>query len=135
MARHWPGWQWACNTALYLGIMTALSVRMSSVNPIQPTRAMSSQRPCRCGSDPLRLPARSAVIVRLCCRFIDAPGSCLRENCLHMQALLSYVTYYHMCVLKSLRATLRPSGARFPPTGTLSEREISSHEQNGDKSA
>src|SRR6266852_4519320 len=78
-----------------------------TVTAIQPTRASTNQRPCRRVSDPLRTPGRSMSTVGLCCRFIDAPGSCLHANCLCMQALLFCLAYYHMCVLKSLRESLR----------------------------
>src|SRR5258708_1239944 len=90
---------------------------MNSVKTIQPTRAMSSQRPCPCRrvTDSLRALRGSTVLVGLCCRFIDAPGSCLHENCLCMQALLSCLVSYHIIVSQSLRKALRTAGVRFPP--------------------
>src|SRR6266446_708088 len=112
-----PGWQTACSKASAWGMAMAFSVRTSSVSVTQPARAMSSQRPCRRVSDLSRKSERSMLLVGLCCRFIDAPGSCLHANCLCMQALLSCLAYYHMCVLKSLRESLRTGG--FPVLYTI----------------
>src|SRR6266446_10551208 len=88
-----------------------------TVTAIQPARASTNQRPCRCLSDLSCMSERSMLLVGLCCRFIDAPGSCLHANCLCMQALLSCLAYYHMCVLKSLRESLRTGG--FPVLYTI----------------
>src|SRR5260370_21450416 len=88
-----------------------------TVTAIQPARASTNRRPCKCVSDLSRMSERSTVLVGLCCRFIDAPGSCLHANCLCMQALLSCLAYYHMCVLKSLRESLRTAG--FPVLYTI----------------
>src|SRR5258706_16412070 len=85
----------------------AFSVRTNSVSTTQPARAMKSQRPRRRICDPLCTPGRSIVFVGLCCRFIAAPGRCLHEYCLCMQAQLSCPVSYHIIVSKTLRQALR----------------------------
>src|SRR5215469_3338587 len=109
-----PGRQTACSRVAVLGMEIAFSVRTNSVSTTQPTRAISSQHTGKRFSEPLRLPWRVTVMVGGCCRFIDAPGRCLSENCLCMQAQLSYSIYYHACVLKSLRKALRTARVGLP---------------------
>src|SRR5260370_25076718 len=88
-----------------------------TVTAIQPARASTNRRPCKCVSDLSRMSERSTVLVGLCCRFIDAPGSCLHANCLCMQALLSCLAYYSTSVSKTLRQALQAAG--FPVLYTI----------------